>query len=69
MIKVEIEILFEQGWGMVDGMHAVVFVDNHDNQVPLSSALQQSHHHDPDPHDETERPRRRRRSADSFKPD
>ena len=22
-----------QGWGMVDGMHAVVFVDNHDNQV------------------------------------
>ncbi len=21
-----------QGWGMADGMHAVVFVDNHDNQ-------------------------------------
>ena len=27
------KLLFAQGWGMVDGMHAVVFVDNHDNQV------------------------------------
>merc|ERR1711971_847805 len=24
--------IYDQGWGMVDGMHAVVFVDNHDNQ-------------------------------------
>ena len=21
-----------KGWGMADGLHAVVFVDNHDNQ-------------------------------------
>ena len=27
------ENIFLKGWGMVDGMHAVVFVDNHDNQV------------------------------------
>merc|ERR1739838_1131693 len=24
--------IYDQGWGMADGMHAVVFVDNHDNQ-------------------------------------
>jgi len=24
--------IYDQGWGMVDGMHATVFVDNHDNQ-------------------------------------
>lgn len=24
--------IYDQGWGMLDGMHAVVFVDNHDNQ-------------------------------------
>lgn len=24
--------IYDQGWGMADGVHAVVFVDNHDNQ-------------------------------------
>jgi len=24
--------IYDQGWGMADGLHAVVFVDNHDNQ-------------------------------------
>jgi len=24
--------IYDQGWGMADGMHAAVFVDNHDNQ-------------------------------------
>ena len=24
--------IYDEGWGMADGMHAVVFVDNHDNQ-------------------------------------
>merc|ERR1712048_39811 len=24
--------IYDQNWGMADGMHAVVFVDNHDNQ-------------------------------------
>merc|ERR1712002_908683 len=24
--------IYDPGWGMVDGMHALVFVDNHDNQ-------------------------------------
>jgi alpha-amylase len=24
--------IYDQGWGMADGIHAVVFVDNHDNQ-------------------------------------
>jgi len=24
--------IYDQGWGMVDGLHAMVFVDNHDNQ-------------------------------------
>merc|ERR1712168_1054635 len=24
--------IYDQGWGMSDGLHAVVFVDNHDNQ-------------------------------------
>jgi len=24
--------IYDQGWGMADGMHALVFVDNHDNQ-------------------------------------
>ena len=35
VLSISIDDFCSQGWGMVDGMHAVVFVDNHDNQVTI----------------------------------
>ena len=64
---------------MVDGMHAVVFVDNHDNQVTIlvistfgnsRHPLDQLDHLDHlDQLVQTARSRRRRRSSDCFQPD
>ena len=63
---------------MVDGMHAVVFVDNHDNQVTIlfiSTFRNRSHLDQFDQLDhldhlvQTERSRWRRRSSDCFQPD
>ena len=70
---------------MVDGMHAVVFVDNHDNQVTILfiSTFRNSRHPLDQPGHldqfdqldhldhlvQTERSRWRRRSSDCFQPD